>query len=161
MIFQKKVLETELRFDTSTDKLYRCNVRSKKWTHVNPVKIYKKNYKKDVFSQVKIDKKKFLIHRLIYFVCFNHFDIFDSKIQIDHINQDPNDNRLENLRTCNNRQNQQNKKHYRNKEVKGYAITKSGTFQAYYVDVNGKLISKCFKKEEDARNYYLENTIRF
>ena len=161
MIYQKKLFETELRYDTSTDKLYRFNKHSKKWTWVNPAKTYCKSYKKDVYNQITIDKKSFLIHRLIYFVCFNHFDIFDSKIQIDHINQDPNDNRLENLRTCNHIQNHQNRKYYRNKEVKGYAITKSGTFQAYYVDVNGKLISKCFKKEEDARNWYLENRIRF
>ena len=161
MIFQKKVLETELRFDTSTTKLYRFNKHLKKWTHVNPKKHYSKNYKKDVFSQVKIDKRMFLIHRLIYYVRYDNFDIFDTTIQIDHINNDPNDNRLENLRTCNHQQNHQNRKYFNGREIKGYTVRKNGTFEARYTLENGKEKSKCFKKEEDARNWYLENRIRF
>ena len=161
MIFQKKLLESELRFDTSSDKLYRFNKKWNIWTWVNPVKCYNKYYKKDIFNKVLIDKKKFLIYRLIYYVRYDNFDIFDTKIQIDHINSDQNDNRLENLRTCTGRQNCQNKKHYKNKEVKGYTVTKWGTFCGRYVDETGKTKTKTFKKEEDARNYYLQNTIRF
>jgi len=161
MIYQKKLLETELRFDTSTDKLYRFNKRFKKWTHINPTKRYDNYHKKYVFNHVGIDKKKFFIYRLIYYVRFNHFDIFDTKIQIDHINNDHNDNRLENLRTCNNRQNNQNRKYFNGGEIKGYSVTKYGTFQARYRLENGKEKTKTFKKEENAIKWYLENRVRF
>ena len=161
MIFEKKVLNSELKYDTDEEKLYRFNKKLKKWVHVNPGKHYCNRYKKDVFNRVTIDKRTFLIYRIIYFVCNNDFDIFNSKIEIDHRNGDHNDNRLENLRTCNCRENQQNRKTCRGKEVKGYSETKWGTFQAKCTDVNGKRKYKNFKTKEEARKFYLKNTPKF
>ena len=161
MIFEKKVLNSQLKYDTDEEKLYRLNKKQQKWTHVNPGKHYCKRYKKDVFNNILIDGKKFQIYRLIYYVCNDDFDIFDSKIQIDHTNRDHNDNRLENLRAVTQRQNNQNKKTWGGKEVKGYSITKYGNFCSRYTDENGKRKCKTFKKETDAKKYYLENTIKF
>ena len=162
MIFEKKVLNTQLKYDTDEEKLYRFNKKLKKWTQLNPMKHYSKISKKYVYNSIKIDGKCFYIHRLIYFVCFDNFDIFNSTIEIDHRNGDHNDNRLENLRTCTSKQNCQNKR-YNNygKEIKGYVLRKTGMFEAKYTDVNGKRKSKSFKTEIEARNCYLKNTIKF
>ena len=43
MIFEKKVLNSELKYDTDEEKLYRFNKKQKKWTHINPGTRYDKS----------------------------------------------------------------------------------------------------------------------
>ena len=161
MIFEKKVLNSELKYDTDEEKLYRLNKKQQKWTHVNPGKHYCKRYKKDVFNNILIDAKYFFIHRLIYYICNDNFDIFNSKIEIDHRNGDHNDNRLENLRIASHQEQMRNTHTINGKDIKGYSETKCGTFVAQLKNENGKKYGKTFKTEELARKYYLENKIRF
>ena len=112
---------------------------------------------------IRIDEKHFYYHRIKYWLANDDFDIFDKKSEIDHINIDEKDNSLSNLRTCTHKQNTRNRKNYRGKHIKGFS---------YYPDINkpykaqiqmdnGKLKAKYFHTEQEARNYYLENRIRF
>ncbi|WP_299197009.1 HNH endonuclease [uncultured Amphritea sp.] len=67
------------------------------------------------YRRISIDGVLYLEHRVIYI--WHHGDI--GEYDIDHINGTKDDNRIENLRTCTNSQNQANRK-----TTKGYSIYK-------------------------------------
>lgn len=129
--------ETNLRC-YEDGRIERLHKQSKKWYFVKGTNC--KGY-----LTIYIDRKYYKFHRLIY-KCFN--PDMDETLQIDHINRIPNDNRLENLRLVTNQQNQFNK------DAKGYH--KHGTGFRGQIRLNGVIISKCFKTEIEARNWYLE-----
>jgi len=58
------------------------------------------------YLQVRVAGKAIYAHRLIYFICTGGWP----KDQIDHINKDNTDNRIENLRECSRSQNHMNRK---------------------------------------------------
>lgn len=161
MIFKKKLLDTDFKYDTDEEKLYRFHKRFKKWVLVNPNINYNEGDNRFVYNQVEIDKKHFSIYRLIYYVCHDDFDIFDSDKTIDHINVNHLDNRLSNLRIATMKEQNRNKKNYKGDEVKGYRITKFGTYRAYYHNENGKQIRKTFKTKDEALSWREKNLIKF
>jgi len=57
------------------------------------------------YIQVRVAGKAIYAHRLIYFICTGSWP----KDQIDHINKDHTDNRIENLRECTRSQNHMNR----------------------------------------------------
>jgi len=61
--------------------------------------------RKNNYLYIGINGKKYLGHRIIFFMFYGYFPEM-----IDHINGIPNDNRIENLRSATNQQNQQNSK---------------------------------------------------
>jgi hypothetical protein len=94
----------------------------------------------------KINKKIYNLraHQFIYYMATN-------KIveQIDHINGNKLDNRIENLREVTNQQNQFNKR-----KVKGY-YKKNNKFSSE-IKLNGKKIKLgCFETKEEAHQAYL------
>ena len=95
-----------------------------------------------------INKKSYLVHRLIYAW---HYGIFNSSMQIDHINRDRSDNRIENLRVVTNQQNKFNKTN-----TKGYTYNKKNKkFQAR-ITINGKEKNLgYFNNEDEAHTAYL------
>jgi len=101
--------------------------------------------------QIKINGKKYFIHRIIAMV-FLGLIINDTTEQIDHINRIRDDNRVENLRIVNNQENQFNTKH------KGLYKKENGTYKAY-IGINGKQFSKTFKTEAEAINWRNEQKI--
>ena len=124
-----------------------------------------KNYKEEIWMKfvcnskgywrIKINGKLYLVHRLMMFA-FKNFDL-NSELFVDHLDRDIHNNNLSNLEIKTNQENQFNT------NAKGYNkriyIKKDGTEVIYWITqirINGKLITKCFKTEEEARNHYLE-----
>ena len=103
----------------------------------------------DGYKIVRIDDKMYKLHRVIAYL-FLGLDIENKNKQIDHINGNRSDNRLENLRIVNNQQN-----HFNQTKAKGYS--KRGNKFIAYIKINGKSIHLgCFNTEEEAHNAYLE-----
>jgi len=97
---------------------------------------------------VSANGKQYRLHRLIYIY---HYGDIPDKLQIDHINGNRIDNRIDNLRLVTNQENGFNRL-----TAKGYRwIEKAKKFQARIV-LNGKDINLgLFTNENDAREAYL------
>ena len=83
------------------------------------------------YRRVTLHKKKFLEHRVIFFLCHGYWPEF-----VDHINGDKLDNRVENLRAATVSQNSFN----RTKKQSGARLHKSGRWEAY-ISLNKAFIS--------------------
>ena len=135
-----KIGETLLRcYEDGT--IERFHKQSKKWYFV-------KGSNSNGYLQIGIDGKSYLFHRIIY-KCFN--PEMDSTLFIDHINRIRNDNRLENLRLVTRQEN------LFNTDAKGY--TKHGTGFTGQIMLNGIIKTKCFKTEDEARTWYLDQKL--
>ena len=101
----KNILGVDFKYEE--DKLYRLNKYTNKWHCCNDIKGNKKGY-----INIGINKKKYLLHRVIYKYHNDDFDITDSSNNnlIDHVDINPFDNRIENLRVVNKSQNIRNQK---------------------------------------------------
>jgi len=66
---------------------------------------YNKRHDRECY-EVGIDKKTVLLHRIIWIMINGEIP---ESLQIDHINQDPTDNRIENLRVVTNQENSKNR----------------------------------------------------
>ena len=71
----------------------------------------------DGYKQVRFHKKMVKVHRLVAEAFIGNTE---NLIQINHINHDPSDNRIENLEWCDNRYNSSNKKIHLTKLVGTY-----------------------------------------
>ena len=90
---------------------------------------------------------KILAHQLIYYVSTN--EIVE---QIDHIDGDRANNRIDNLREVTNQENSFNQT-----KAKGYTWYKSRNKWMARIMVDGKLIHlKCWNTEQEARQAYLD-----
>lgn len=122
----------------------------------NLVRLYSNNQHKHVgwvnsagYKQVEVEGKSFMLHRIIY-------EMFNGKIpkglQIDHINRDTLDNRIENLRLCSQSENRVNSKLPKNNTIgyKGVIKTPNGKFQARLGYNGKKLYLGLFETAEEA-----------
>jgi hypothetical protein len=104
--------------------------------------------RKHGYIQIAINKKSYLAHRLIYIYHYNFCPKY-----IDHINNDPTDNRIENLRECTLRQNMFNKKPYGNHKYKG--VYKYANKYKVAIKDNGKVkYLGLYKNETEAALVY-------
>ena len=118
-------------------------------------KVVKQTPNKQGYSNIALDGKRYLYHRVVYKVCNPEWDITDisNENQIDHIcGARPLDNRIENLRILNGQQNKCNNLHY----VKGYSYDKRSNKYQAQIQINGKLkyLGK-YDTPEEAREAYL------
>lgn len=105
------------------------------------------------YRQVRINKKLYLYHRVVYFINNDDWDIDDScrDNSIDHIDRNPLHNSIENLRVVTHLQNMWNQ------NAKGYCFRKAtGKYQARIkVDGEEKHLG-LFMTAEEAGSAYLE-----
>ena len=100
------------------------------------------------YLQTSIDKKAYKVHRLVWILCKG--DLPDG--DIDHINHDRTDNRIENLRVVSRAENSRNRS-----GVKGIYFHRKSSMWIASVCVNGnKMYIGSFKNESDARSAYLK-----
>ena len=107
--------------------------------HINPTTGYK---------QIRVDKKGYQLSRLVWIY---HHGCIPEGMQIDHINRDKLDNRIENLRCCTPQQNEWNKSHC------GVRF-ESGKWRARYSHDNKDKHIGMFDTEDEAKAAYF-NTV--
>lgn len=101
-----------------------------------------------------INKKRFLKHRMVYYVYNQEWDIMDGSIAtniIDHIDCNPLNNDISNLRKVTNQQNQFNRTN-----TKGYYWCKKAKKWRAQIVIDGKQqYLGCYQTEKEARQVYL------
>jgi hypothetical protein len=117
---------------------------------------------KDGYIIVKVKGHQFKAHRIVWFLCKGYWPTKE----IDHINRNRADNRIENLRECTRRENILNTtiKENKNTGVKGvYLDNTKGLKAKYTFHFQGKtyrfrnLLSALDKKEQLWKDYYGSN----
>ena len=127
-----------------------CKTKPSYWFKIKPTFVIYKNYKKYV---VDINHKQCILSRLVYKAHNPDWDITDTSKtnEVDHINNNSIDNRIENLRILTSQQNNFNR------IAKGYHWDKKASRWKAQIVINDKRIYLgLFKEEADARNAYLE-----
>jgi hypothetical protein len=100
------------------------------------------------YLYLKLNYRRFACHRVIWAILKQEDPL---NFDIDHINGDTSDNRIENLRKATHRQNHSNRR-----RVKGYSFNKIKQKWLARITFNGKyFFLGYFKTEEQAREAYL------
>ena len=146
----KNILGVDFKYEE--DKMYRLDKQTKKWTCCSD------NKPNTGYIPIRINKKQYKLHRLIYKYHNEEWDItYSHDNQIDHININPLDNRIENLRVVNNSQNTRNQKKKQNCSsiYKGVSWDKGCKKWRAMISINGKLKHLgLFDTEEEAHKVY-------
>jgi len=141
------------KFKYENDKMYRLNIRNNKWNCCSDLKPNKLEY-----INVKINKKDYKLHRIIYKYFNPDWDLeFSYNNQIDHININKLDNRIENLRlaTCSQNRRNQNKKPNCSSKYIGVSWDKKVNKWVAQISINNKVKHLgLFDTEEDAYECY-------
>lgn len=105
------------------------------------------------YISVRLNKKPYQAHKLIYFMIYGEWPEF-----IDHINGDRTDNRIENLRPATRTQNIWNQgiTGRNTSGIKGVCFDKSCERWYARVTANGATKRKTFKKLVDAESWVIE-----
>jgi hypothetical protein len=106
----------------------------------------KSQVKKCGYKCITIDKKTYLIHRILGFA-FGKINNIYSPFQIDHIDRNKLNNNISNLRAVTPSQNQFNR------NGKGYTL-EEGRWRVKIQSHKKRLNIGCFKTEEEARQAY-------
>jgi hypothetical protein len=112
----------------------------------------KPKYKRASFSFNKNKETKLYLHRLIYFAHNPSWNIFDNKKNnlIDHIDKNPLNCNIENLRVVNQQQNSFNR------NVRGYSFDKVNNKYRAVIKVNGiQIFIGYYETHEQAHQAYL------
>ena len=105
----KNILGADFKYEE--DKMYRFDKRNNKWNCCNDIKVNDNGY-----IPIGINKKKYLLHRIIYKYHNEEWDITDNSKNnsIDHKDINPLNNKIENLRVVNHSQNKRNQNKRKN-----------------------------------------------
>jgi len=104
------------------------------------------------YNRVNVDKKMVYRHRLIAFCFIGDFDIDNPDEKVDHIDGNGLNNAVDNLRTCSQEGNTQNRVN-----TKGYTYDKRRGKYRSQIQINGRNIhGKRRETEEQARQDYLD-----
>jgi hypothetical protein len=90
------------------------------------------------YLQVTVKGKRYYVHRVIFFLFHGRWP----KDQIDHINKDKTDNRIENLRECSRSENHRNRADIKGRDLpRNVYIDKSTGRYRVQITINNKKIS--------------------
>ena len=108
------------------------------------------------YKTTEVKGHKFKVHRVIYYIHNQEWDIFDIRKTnlIDHIDRNTFNNNIENLRVVTNQQN------CCNKNTKNVSITKYNTYRAK-VSFGDIVLSNCYKTEQEAINAVAEFKLKY
>lgn len=112
------------------------------------------SFDKDGYLILKIKGKQYKAHRVVWFLCKGEFP----KGELDHINRNRRDNRIENLRECNRQLQVENRNYYPNPDtgIRGVYLDKTtkGLKKRYTTRHKGKTYR--FYTPQDAINFRKE-----
>lgn len=111
------------------------------------------NIDKQGYFTIKIDQRRYLVHRLVWLWKFGRWP----EHELDHINSNRSDNRIENLRECRHAENQRNMRRHRDNRTgfKGVSRASANRWHAsIYVDGNGVSLG-LFRTPEEAHAAYV------
>ena len=130
----KNILGCDFKYED--DKMYRLHKYRKKW---NCCSNNKSNTK---YIQIKINKKMYYLHRIIYKYHNDDWDITDisKNNYIDHIDNNTTNNKIENLRVLTSSQNNRNRKKKENCINEYIGVEKSDNKWRARITINGKKI---------------------
>lgn len=109
---------------------------------------------KDGYLIIKIKGKQYKAHRIVWLLNYGKFP----KSELDHINRNKLDNRIENLRESNRKEQNNNKDFKKNKKtgcIGIYIDNTKGLKKKYATKING--ITKRFYTLDEAKNWRLKN----
>lgn len=108
------------------------------------------------YRKIKFCGKQYLTHRVAWLLQYGAWPVGD----IDHIDGDPSNNKLKNLRDVSHRVNLQNRKSATAKNKTGFlGVVKRRNKYAAHIHKNGKQIYLgLFETAEQAHQTYMENT---
>ena len=146
----KNILGYDFKYED--DKMYRK--LKTKWNCCNDRKVNTNGY-----INIYINKKLYLLHRVIYKYFNEEWDITDTSNNnlIDHIDINPINNRIENLRRVTQSQNNRNKNKKKNcsSQYRGVSWYKPSNKWLAQINIAGKLKHLgYFTNEEEAREAY-------
>jgi len=147
----KNILGCDFKYED--DKMYRK--LKTKWHCCNDSKPNSNGY-----IRITIDKKnkKYLLHRLIYKYHNEDFDLtYSYNNEIDHIDINESNNKIENLRLVNHSKNQRNQKKLNNcsSQYRGVSWNKQNNKWRVNIRIDGKVKHLgYFEKEEEAGEVY-------
>lgn len=104
------------------------------------------------YRYVKVDQKKYAVHRVIWKLAYGNIP---DDMQIDHIDGDGLNNKLDNLRLVTNQQNQLNRKVNKGRKYKGVYKSRD-KFKAEIMTEEGRLYIGVYGTPEDAARAYNE-----
>ena len=93
-MYYKTIGETEFIYDEDEHKLFRFDKRKNDWSEID---INHTSTKTHTYKKIGIDTKYFKLHRVIYYICNDDFDLFDLTFIIDHADLNKGNNILSNL----------------------------------------------------------------
>lgn len=117
------------------------------------------NKRKDGYVLIKVDYKRYYAHRLAWLYVYGEWP----KAEIDHINGDPRDNRIENIRPANRSQNAANIGPQSNNTsgVRGVYKHSYGNSWVAQIQHNGKYIYLgSYKTLQEAKDAYNNASLR-
>ena len=146
----KNILGADFKYEE--DKMYRFNKRHNKWNCCSDNKV------SSGYIQIMINNKFYKLHRLIYKYHNEEWDITNLKNnEIDHIDIDKTNNKIENLRVVNRSQNVRNKNKRKNCSSKYIGVNwcKNVNKWKASININNKLKHLgLFIIEEEAAEAY-------
>lgn len=111
--------------------------------------------KKNKYVMIRIDYNLYCEHRLVWYF----FNELDPDVSVDHIDNDPSNNKIDNLRLANNRQQMKNSRSWKNSKVKYKGVFPITRHNKYFarIRVDGKyLYLGSFLDPFDAHKAYCE-----